>query len=425
MPFQLSTGARVRISFRYQLTQAGAEELEEVSEALMSIDGRLVGQAPYDVLAQLNGDGNGGATISTGWKWFDTDLGFLSAGSHSLLLGGFTNRKTSIDEQTAIRFDDLWIRIDEAGGGDVTIGPREIVGRLSFDDFKQNIFTLAQFGDRLEGTNSYFRSADWVAGRIANLGYAVERAPYIFAGQLRDSIYCEKVGTLYPDRMFIVSAHLDGRGGGGAADDDASGCSLLLEIARVLADPSVSTEVTIRLVFWNNEESGLQGSSAYANNRRIEQGQENPPGSGRYPEPTWLGIIQHDMILFDHGLPPQPRQIAGADCDIEFQSASVYSSLSQQLANALARGNINYAQFYRAQVTNDMSNTDSVPFQDFAPACSFRENRRRAEIGNGANPHWHQPSDVYNTYSEDDFLFGFNIVQTTLGTVAELTRLRT
>ena len=28
-----------------------------------------------------------------------------------------------------------------------------------------------------------------------------------------------------------------------------------------------------------------------------------PAGSGRYPEPKWLGMIQHDMMLFDHGMP--------------------------------------------------------------------------------------------------------------------------
>ena len=49
------------------------------------------------------------------------------------------------------------------------------------------------------------------------------------------SIYATKVGTRFPDQMYIVSAHLDGRGGGGAANDDASGCSLVLEAARALA----------------------------------------------------------------------------------------------------------------------------------------------------------------------------------------------
>jgi len=33
------------------------------------------------------------------------------------------------------------------------------------------------------------------------------------------------------------------------------------------------------------------------------QGKEDPPGSGRYPEPRWLGMIQHDMMMWDHGMP--------------------------------------------------------------------------------------------------------------------------
>ena len=37
--------------------------------------------------------------------------------------------------------------------------------------------------------------------------------------------------------------------------------------------------------------------------RQALQGKENPPGSGRYPEPKWLGMVQHDMMLFDHGMP--------------------------------------------------------------------------------------------------------------------------
>ena len=35
-------------------------------------------------------------------------------------------------------------------------------------------------------------------------------------------------------------------------------------------------------------------------------------------------------------------------------------------------------------------------------------------------PHWHQQTDVYETYSEPDFLFGLNTVQTTVGAIAAL-----
>ena len=72
-----------------------------------------------------------------------------------------------------------------------------------------------------------------------------------------------KIGRRFPDRMFIVSAHLDGWGKGGGADDDASGCSLVLEIARVVA--FVDMDISIRFVFWNVEEYDLVGSYRYVN----------------------------------------------------------------------------------------------------------------------------------------------------------------
>jgi hypothetical protein len=49
-------------------------------------------------------------------------------------------------------------------------------------------------------------------------------------------------------KMYIVSAHMDGRGGGEAADDDASGCAVVLELARVLGMPDVRTNRSVRIV---------------------------------------------------------------------------------------------------------------------------------------------------------------------------------
>ena len=67
-----------------------------------------------------------------------------------------------------------------------------------------------------------------------------------------------------------------------------------------------------------------------------------------------------------------------------------------------------------------MTNTDSTPFMDLVPSISVRENERGAQIGGGWNPHWHQPTDVFATFSDADFRLGLNAAQTTLGAVAEL-----
>jgi hypothetical protein len=119
----------------------------------------------------------------------------------------------------------------------------------------------------------------------------------------REEVFCTKIGATHSEEMYILGAHIDGRGFGEAADDDGSGTALVMEVARVLSGADVETDRSIRFALWNNEETGFNGSVAYVQQRAALQGKENPPGSDRYPEPKWLGMIQHDMMLWDHGLP--------------------------------------------------------------------------------------------------------------------------
>ena len=67
-----------------------------------------------------------------------------------------------------------------------------------------------------------------------------------------------------------------------------------------------------------------------------------------------------------------------------------------------------------------MQSTDSASFQDLVAAVSVRENERGAHIGAGWDPQWHQPTDLYTTYSDSDFKLGLNAAQTTLGAIAKL-----
>jgi hypothetical protein len=300
---------------------------------------------------------------------------------------------------------------------------RTAVARLSLSTFTYNIKTLADFGDRTQGSSSYRSAADWVRSRLEAFGYVVDEHRFLYRGSPRSNLYVTKVGIKHPDRMFIVSAHLDGRGGGGAANDDGSGSSLVLEIARVLASTDITTDVSIRMVFWNCEETGLDGSRAYVRDRARLQGVASPVGSNNYPEPTWLGIVTHDQILFDHGTPADLwNQSPNADADVEYQSASLYAGTSLVLARSLL-GDA-YAKDYPAEASGNMCCTDSVPFQDKCPSVSVRENRRVAEMEHGSAPHWHKRTDVFASYNAQDFLFGLNIAQWTLGSIGEYSGLK-
>jgi Zn-dependent M28 family amino/carboxypeptidase len=245
----------------------------------------------------------------------------------------------------------------------------------------------------------------------------------------RQEVYCTKVGTTRPNEMYIIGGHMDGHGVNEAVNDDGSGTALVMELARVFHLPGVETDVSIRFALWNNEETGLNGARAYVEQRQALQGIENPAGSGQYPEPTWLGMIQHDMMLWDHGAPRADGTVSRdqrpeADVNIEFQSNSDLADDSMLLAFVFKAAADMYNTDYPATVGPHMTNTDSTPFMNIVPSISLRENERGAQTGAGWNPTWHTPLDVWTTFTDNDFRLGLNAAQTTASAIAGLTGAR-
>jgi len=290
---------------------------------------------------------------------------------------------------------------------------RTVVGRLELERYKAHIKGLTQFGDRMQGTQRNRDAIDWLEKQLRSFGYSnVERHRFMSGSGPLENIYATKIGTTTPREMYIVSAHMDGRGGGQAADDDGSGCAVVLELARVLGMPDVRTNRSVRFIFWNNEEFGMDGSGTYA--------LERAPLQGTAAEPKWLGVIQHDMMMFDHGMPPGPRQSPNADINIEYQRDARMAAESAKLAAALQAANRSHAKDYPATIGTNMAGTDSIRFQDIVASISVRENERVTGIVRGSNPNHHEPTDRYENYAEEDFRFGFNSAQMTLGGLGQL-----
>jgi hypothetical protein len=129
--------------------------------------------------------------------------------------------------------------------------------------------------------------------------------------------------------------------------------------------------------------------------------------------------------MFDHGMPREDgtvskQQRPEADINIEFQLNSQFAAQSQALAWTFQQADEKYATDYPAGVGSHMTNTDSNPFMNEVAAISVRENERGTEIGNGWDPQWHQPTDLYAAYYDKDFLLGLNAAQTTLAATAKL-----
>lgn len=80
-------------------------------------------------------------------------------------------------------------------------------------------------------------------------------------------------GTVWPDEVVIVSAHLDSWNGPGSLGvvDNGTGSAVTLEAARLLAAVGANPKRTIRFILWTGEEQGLLGSRAYVESLSEEE----------------------------------------------------------------------------------------------------------------------------------------------------------
>jgi hypothetical protein len=96
-------------------------------------------------------------------------------------------------------------------------------------------------------------------------GYDVELQWFdtpVGAGTVRTAnVVARLLGTVNPDLVYVASSHFDSVAQGAGADDNSSGSTALLEVARVLREHP--QPATIELVWFTAEESGLRGSREY------------------------------------------------------------------------------------------------------------------------------------------------------------------
>lgn len=70
-------------------------------------------------------------------------------------------------------------------------------------------------------------------------------------------------GSDKADEVIMLGGHLDSWHAATGATDNAIGCSIMMEAARILKTLGVKPRRTIRVALWSGEEEGLLGSQAY------------------------------------------------------------------------------------------------------------------------------------------------------------------
>jgi hypothetical protein len=438
-----SASSGVKLSFRYKLDQSVDYNYDEFSRVLVKVDGVQSGRGTKNYIDHIGGDGSSTQGSSntylptTDWQQVDIYLGNLAAGSHTLILGGYNNKKNLVTQITTVTLDD--VSLSDGNSVPAATPAQILAGRVSSSQFLTYMQGVAVFHDRCRASGmscsstdystNYMNSVAWIEGQLQAMGYTTVRHTFT-SNTGGTNLYATKMGSVTPTQMYMVTAMLDGRGGGDAFDDNASGVALLMEAARVLASPDVTTDKSVRFIFFDKEETGLNGSAAYASNVTSTGGRRALQGT--LDEPTWLGLINHDMILYDHGAGTRTTaQSAYADLDVEWRAGTTQEAASKALALKWAFGNGLYAPNYPATAYNYSTNTDDTSFHPYVASISVRENRRSLTSGTNAewiSPYYHQTTDVEASYTRDDngngirddIELGYNAVRTTLGLVAEL-----
>ena len=76
----------------------------------------------------------------------------------------------------------------------------------------------------------------------------------------------EITGSEFPNEIIVVGGHLDSWDLGDSAHDDGAGVVQSMEVLRLFKATGYKPKRTIRVVLFMNEENGLRGGNAYADN---------------------------------------------------------------------------------------------------------------------------------------------------------------
>jgi hypothetical protein len=82
-------------------------------------------------------------------------------------------------------------------------------------------------------------------------------------GKTSYNTIAEIPGTDKADEVIMLGGHLDSWHASTGATDNAIGCAIMMEAARILKTLGVKPRRTIRVALWSGEEEGLLGSQAY------------------------------------------------------------------------------------------------------------------------------------------------------------------
>jgi hypothetical protein len=159
---------------------------------------------------------------------------------------------------------------DQVVGADPQV--QAVVDAITPARWFADVQTLSGWDRSSYATTSLSAARDWIGSQFGALGLSVSTPTFTMpssAGTItRNNVIGTWIGTATPDEWVVVGAHYDSRNSSSSsttstpgAEDNASGCAGVIEIARAL----LPTQPTRSVLFmcYAGEEQGLIGSAAH------------------------------------------------------------------------------------------------------------------------------------------------------------------
>lgn len=274
----------------------------------------------------------------------------------------------------------------------------EMVDSVSQEHYTDFMQTLVDFETR----NTFHDNCDSAAAYILSQfeSFGLDTAYYDdfeVLGHTGYNVIGEKIGLMYPDSIFFITAHYDATAGdpftpepiAPGACDNASGSACVLECARVLAN--YYFEYGIRFVLFSGHENGGNGSYTYVNELLT----------------TNIGVagsFNFDMISYT-GLSALP---------LEFRCIHNGDPVSQIMAETIAEAAATFVpDTLVGIVINDpsASTSDHGPFWNAGLPASFTHQE-------GLTYPWYH--SIYDTVGNNDLEYATNITSCGLAALAEM-----
>jgi aminopeptidase YwaD len=270
----------------------------------------------------------------------------------------------------------------------------DVANKVTQTSITDNLKKFESLGVKERGSAELTNTLKWLREKYTGFGYSTaqfQEQTFNNGGAQDVNLIITKIGTVYPNKYVLISAHYDSKKGTGT-NDNGSGTSVILEVAKLLQ--KIPTEYSIKFIHFSGEENGLVGSSAYVS--KIV--------NGTSPKMDIKLVFNIDQV---GGVTGKKNDIVF--CDQDRSTPTSNDAAAIKATNELAK----CVQLYSPLKTDfdKAEDTDYIPFQNNGEIITGLFEYNRTELSHTAN----------DLLKNMDPVYVYNIAKATVGATLHFT----